>query len=248
MAFILKGAVVLLLSSLAVIQYICTNTDIDSGNIRVTRHNMNMPAIETRPYRQKVRAAAAEATAHRILAAFSERLRTDWYEEIKLEEVARCAGVTIQTVIRRFGGKEGLLKVAAQVIGEEVVATRGVVIGDAPAAIRALIDDYEESGDLVIRILAQENRHLAIKQVTDIGRRSHRDWIEAAFAPWLEGLTPADGRSALDKLVVASDVYVWKLVRRDMGRSVGEYRRILTQMLAAALGATPDDFGKGMLK
>lgn len=209
---------------------------------------MNVSASETRPYRQKARAAAAEATAERILACFTERLRSDWFDEIKLDEVARSAGVTVQTVIRRYGGKAGLLEAAAADIGQEVIATRIVATGDALAAIGALSRDYEASGDLVVRLLAQEDRHPALRQVTEKGRQSHRKWIEAVFEPWLRTASPADRRRAVDRLVIVSDVYVWKLVRRDMGRPAGEYRRILAQMLAEALGTAPEILTGGSAK
>ena len=32
-----------------------------------------------------------------------------WYDEITLDRVADEAGVTVQTIVRRFGGKAGLL-------------------------------------------------------------------------------------------------------------------------------------------
>src|SRR3712207_6615207 len=100
-------------------------------------------AAPRRAYRQSSRAAAAEATGERILLAFRNRLEQGWLEEIRLEDVARDAGVTVQTVIRRFGGKEGLLEVAAQRVGEAVELRRAVEPGDVAAAVAALIGDYE---------------------------------------------------------------------------------------------------------
>jgi AcrR family transcriptional regulator len=64
----------------------------------------------TRPYRQTARAEAAEATARRIIRAFSDLLHSQWFDEVTLEEVARLGRVTVRTVIRRFGGKDGLLE------------------------------------------------------------------------------------------------------------------------------------------
>ena len=65
---------------------------------------------ETRTYRQTARAKAAEETGIRIVEAFMARMEDCWFEEIRLEDVASDAGVTVQTVIRRFGGKDGLLE------------------------------------------------------------------------------------------------------------------------------------------
>jgi AcrR family transcriptional regulator len=62
-----------------------------------------------RPYRQKSRAASADATARRIVQAFSDLLHSQWYDQVTLGEVARLASLTPRTVLRRFGGKDGLL-------------------------------------------------------------------------------------------------------------------------------------------
>ncbi len=200
---------------------------------------MNMTAPK-RAYRQSARAVAAEATAARILDAFTRQLHARWYDEIRLEEVARDAEVTVQTVIRRFGGKEGLLAAAYRRLGEEIMLRREVAEGDATGAVASIIDDYEAVGDLVMRTLAQEDRFPAIREVTDGGRRMHRLWIEAAFRPWLDLLRAQERRRALDALVVAGDIYVWKLIRRDMGRPVTEYRTVMETMFAAAIGLSPE--------
>lgn len=201
-------------------------------------------ATPRRAYRQTGRAAAAEATGERILLAFRRRLEESWFEEIRLEDIARDAGVTVQTVIRRFGGKEGLLDVAAQRIAEAVETRREATPGAVVAAVRAVIRDYEASGDLIMRMLAQEDRYPAIRRVTDIGRAGHRGWVSRLFAPWLNRQPQARRERMLDALVVAMDLYVWKLLRRDMERSVQELEQLMLQMIAAALGVAPADLDR----
>lgn len=197
-------------------------------------------AVPRRAYRQSARAAAAEATGERILDAFAAQLRERWYDEIRLEEVARDAGVTVQTVLRRFGSKERLLDAMHERLGREIRGRREVRSGDVCGAIDSLVEDYEEVGDLVMRTLAQEDRYPACRKMTDIGRAMHRAWIGKAFEPWLEAMAPEDRRRATDALVVAGDIYVWKLIRKDMKRPVAEYRALVENMCAAAIGVPPE--------
>jgi AcrR family transcriptional regulator len=189
-----------------------------------------------RVYRQSVRAAAAEATRERIIDAFANCFRGQWFDEIRLDDVAREAGVTIQTVLRRFGSKEGLINALHERLGDEIQQRRRVRPGEAGAAISVLIDDYEQVGDLVVRTLAQEDRYPAIHAITDVGRAAHRAWMADAFAPWLTPLAEDARTRALDGLIVASDVYVWKLLRKDMRRSISDYREQMEKLSAAALG------------
>lgn len=188
-----------------------------------------------RGYRQGARAAATAATGERILQAFLQRIRTQWFDEITLDAIAADAGVTVQTVVRRFGGKEGLLTAACAQIREDILARRRVAAGDIPNAIDALARDYEALGELVMHMLAQEGRYPAIRVITDTGRRSHRDWVAELFAPWLGKLAPATRRSTLDALVVATDLYVWALIRRDLGRSLSDYKSLVLRNIDAAL-------------
>jgi AcrR family transcriptional regulator len=189
-----------------------------------------------RAYRQSARARAAEATAERILDAFAAQMEERWFDEIRLENVARAAEVTAQTVIRRFGNKEGLLDALQQRIGEVVGERRDVPEGAVDAAVASLIEDYEQHGDIVMRVLAQEDRFAACRAATDFGRSEHRKWIAKVFRPWLAPMAPDARQRAEDALVVAGDLYVWKLVRRDMRRPIPEYRAIMEAMLAAAIG------------
>ena len=194
-----------------------------------------------RPYRQTARAAATEATGERILDVFTAALRDSWFDAITLDEIAREAGVTVQTVIRRFGSKEGLLEAAQDRFGAEIRQRREVPVGDADRAVAAIIEDYEAVGDLIMRVLAQEERYAPLRAVTDEGRAMHRHWLGSTFAPWLDRLEEPGRTTAHDALVVATDIYVWKLIRRDRGRPKSALAALMRRMIAAALMLSPHE-------
>jgi hypothetical protein len=51
----------------------------------------------------------------------------------------------------------------------------------------------------------------------------------------LDGLPPEKARQRLDALVVATDLYVWKLIRRDMRRPIPELQALMERLFHAAL-------------
>ena len=190
---------------------------------------------DVRHYRQRARAQSAEATAHRIVEAFLERLMNQWFDEITLDVVAEDAGVTVQTVVRRFGGKEGLLANAVKSLGAQITARRASPCGDIKQLVHNLIHDYEKTGDSVVRLLALEPRHAALKPFLDFGRSEHRRWVSTAFAQALVKLDDAQQNGALDALVIVTDVYTWKLLRRDMGRSATATAATIQSLIQATV-------------
>jgi AcrR family transcriptional regulator len=189
----------------------------------------------TRQYLQRARAQAAEATGQRIVEAFLARLMTQWFDEITLDRVAADAGVTVQTVVRRFGGKEGLLSDAVRTLAPQIRAQRAAAPGDIDQLVENLIGDYERTGDAVIRLLALEPRHPALKTVLEVGRRGHRQWAGSAFAGALNGIDGPARERALDALVIVTDVYTWKLLRRDMTRSTRATAAAIKNLIRATL-------------
>ncbi|GIE76661.1 hypothetical protein Aph02nite_26110 [Actinoplanes philippinensis] len=169
--------------------------------------------MKTRAYTQTGRAESAAATRQRIVAAAIAALGES--PEVTLADVAARAEVSVQTVLRRFGTRAALIAEAATALAAE----REVPPGDPARAIRALYGQYEQRGDANLRLLAGEDADPHVRRLMDHGRARHRDWVERAFAPAL-GAHPAEEREALlDLLVVATDVYTWKLLRRDRGLS-----------------------------
>src|SRR5258708_1527256 len=120
------------------------------------------------------RAEAAATTAERILDAAVEvfwELPTD---QISLDEIARRAGVTVQTVIRRFGTRDGLLAAAVERESEKVRRQRDEAVpGDPAGAVRVLIDHYEAIGDPALKMLAEEEPIPPLKAIADRGRAPH---------------------------------------------------------------------------
>src|SRR3954470_13205998 len=114
-----------------------------------------------RSYNQSARAQSTEATGQRILDAFLTRLMQQWFDEITLDRVAEDAGVTVQTVVRRFGGKEGLLASSVKTLSAQIDARRATPRDgdDVGRAVDNLVGDYERTGDALIRLLALEPRH-----------------------------------------------------------------------------------------
>jgi AcrR family transcriptional regulator len=82
------------------------------------------------------------------------------FEDITLDQVAAGAGVTRQTVIRRFGDKLGPMRETSRVIGEKVREARWRPAADPAGAVAMLVRDYERTGDLVVDILARRTAAL----------------------------------------------------------------------------------------
>lgn len=192
----------------------------------------------TRAYHQTARAEAAEQTRLRILrAAFTlqtERLTS----EISLDDVAGRAEVSVQTILRRFGSRAGLIQESLALANDEVTEERRTSAGDVPAAIRVLVEHYEKRGDFALLMLAQEMAHEHVRQMSETGKQIHRRWVADVFTPQLADLGTAAREEALDLLVVATDVYTWKLLRRDRGLSRPQTERRINSLVTALLVAT----------
>jgi AcrR family transcriptional regulator len=166
------------------------------------------------------RAASAAATRERILDATVEIFWEGPTVQLSLHDIASRAGVTVQTVIRRFGGKDGVVAAAVERETAKVAATRDPALVTSPAqAVRQLVDHYETLGDRVVQMLAEEVRTPALRQVSQHGRRFHREWCGRVFAAALAPLAGRTRERRLAQFVAVCDVYTWKLLRRDAGLS-----------------------------
>ena len=198
-----------------------------------------MKAPPKRPYRMQARAEAAAATGERILDAAVAVFWQRPVDDIPLEEVARRARVSVQTVNRRFGGKQGLLAATAQREADRVRRQRDQApVGDLPGTVRNLVDHYEELGVPVLRLLAQEDRSPALHALADQGRAYHAGWCERVFAPVLEGLRGTERARRLAQLVAVTDVLTWKLLRRDRDLSRRQTELALIELLQPLTGGS----------
>lgn len=190
--------------------------------------------LRRRSYHMQARATAAEATGHRLIGAMQALFAERPFEEITLEAVAARAGVTLQTLLRRFGSKSSLFAAAAEEASARVEAERGEApVGDTRGAVANLFEHYEKWGDVALRLLAQEERSEEIAKITQRGRAIHARWVERVFAPAL-----ARGSAGLRKLrraqlVAICDVYLWKLLRRDLGLSRPDSERAVLEIVQA---------------
>lgn len=183
-----------------------------------------------RPYIQRRRAEAAEATGRRILDA-AARLFLAGGEPPTLDAVAREAGVTVQTLLRRHGSKEGLQRAVVSDARERVRDARWAApVGDVAGAVVNLLDHYEAWGGTSLRLLALEAVSPVAAEAVRDGRALHRGWVEHVFGPRL-GPDPAVRERRLLQLVAVTDVYVWKLLRLDLGRSRPEVEATLVDLV-----------------
>jgi AcrR family transcriptional regulator len=172
-----------------------------------------------RSYVMTARAAKAEATKARILASAMQLYTERAIEDFTLDEVAERSEVTVQTLLRVFGSKDKLILAALGELAANGMSLKPTPPGDVDAAVTAIFDVYETMGDLVIQYLNDERRRPSLVAILQQGRKNHRDWVKSVFAPQLK-LQSGVARSQLSNILdVATDVYVWKLLRRDQALS-----------------------------
>lgn len=171
------------------------------------------------------RAETTARTRDRILDATAQLFWEEPGRDLTLERIAATAGVTVQTVIRHFGGRTGTFEAAVE---REIARVRDerdpAAVSSTRDAVHQLVAHYERLGDRVMVLLAEEHRSAAVAAVLERGRLAHRRWCEEIFANALSGLSGPARRRRLAQLVAVCDVYTWKLLRRDagLGRSATE--------------------------
>jgi hypothetical protein len=133
-----------------------------------------------------------------------------------------------------FGGRSGVVDEALASLLRDLRAQRlRAEPGDLQGAVAALVDHYEQFGDLVIRNLAEQ----ADPELIETGRAGHRRWVQRQFAAQIERQDATRRRFLIDELVCVCDVYVWKLLRRDMGRSRTDVEKTILLMVKAIAGS-----------
>lgn len=199
--------------------------------------------MKSRKYDMSARAQAKVATRDAILTACIDTFAAERSFAVTLAAVAQRAGVTVKTVMRHFGSREALLDAAWSRAYEEVVAERTPPSGDRQAALAVLIAHYERRGDIVLAMLAAEEDDPRAQRMGDWGRLSHRGWVDEVFGRDLPD-EPAERARLTDVLVVATDVYAWKLLRLDRGLAVEDVHDRMLLMTGAILG-TPEELPRG---
>jgi AcrR family transcriptional regulator len=170
-----------------------------------------------RRYVMTARAAKTEETRARIrLSAIQLYRERAAIEDFTLEEVAQRARVAARTILRAWRSKEQLVYAALASMAEQRVSLHRAPPGDVAAAVGAFFDFYEAVGDLLMQRLNDERHRPALTPALDQERENHREAVKTAFAPHFERLQGTPRAQLLTILLIATDVHVWKLLRRDM--------------------------------
>jgi AcrR family transcriptional regulator len=187
-----------------------------------------------RAYRMQARAAATEATRQKILDAAEAAYDELPLDAITLAAVAKRAEVSVQTVLRHFESRDGLFLATLVRLSQQMAGDRDVEPGaDVGEVVGVLVDHYERFGDKVLRTLSQENHVPTLRVLTDFGRTYHLDWCEKAFAPALKGLRGSHRKRRAYQLVALTDIYTWKILRRDRKLSVEQTKLATREMIEA---------------
>ena len=181
------------------------------------------------------RADSAAATGERILDAVTALFWERPTDQVVLRDVADRAGVSVQTVLRRFGSREELIAAAADRATTRTMAQREVPANDLGRAVTALEHHYEEVGAGVLRLLAAAQSSTSLAGLAARGQELHRGWCERTFPDALRGLSDDDRRRRLAQVVAVCDVYTWKLLRLDSGLGRDQTRLALRELLTPLL-------------
>ena len=207
-----------------------------------------------RAYRSTRRAEQVAEKRSAILAAADARFRADGYGAVTMPEIAREAGVAVETIYRAFGSKAGLFTAVI-----DVAVAGGASRAERPVekrpAIRALIEEPDPRRQVELYAATQPGIHrrsgqllraLAAAAGTDPELRALWESIETSrlegqgrFVQMLagrgvlrSGLSIEDGR---DGLWTLTSLAVHDMLVVTRGWSVEGYERWLAAALAALL-------------
>ncbi len=185
-----------------------------------------------RTYTLTNRAKLAAKNDRTILEATADLWKEIPINDISLEKIAERSGVTVRTILRKFGSKEELFKTCIQYDATSIMQTRDQTpAGDISKILDDLLAEYEVMGDAVIRTLASEQEMAIARDILATGRLYHQAWCARVFKKYLPRVQTKNYSIRLMAFVSATDIYLWKLLRRDLHLNVHQTRAVLQELL-----------------
>jgi AcrR family transcriptional regulator len=189
-----------------------------------------------RKYEQTARAQSQERTREALLAAATDAFFGDRWRKTSLNMLAQAAGVTKQTLLRHFGSKDGLL-LHAFMRGSIAVRDQrwSAPQGDIAGTVENVVEHYEAWGERSMKVGAWQSRTGSLAQLSAAARQFHYDWVDYAFAPWLERLAEPEHARSRAILISLCDVQTWWILSHDLGLDHDEVVATLTSALERQL-------------
>src|SRR6478752_44910 len=117
----------------------------------------------SRPARCRVHSPISRASRARSVRRLFDScqpttaMRRQFRPDVRLDEIAQAAGVSVGTVLRILGSRQLLLdEVAALALRDVEAEFADVRPGDLRGVVRAYFNHYEKAGDLVVRNIVDE--------------------------------------------------------------------------------------------
>lgn len=196
----------------------------------------NTKSSAKRQYRSTVQAEVAELTRQRLHEATLALYIEFPLDQITLNQVAERAGVTVQTILRHYKNKEGLIYAVGKKLGDEIFQQRDAApVGDLEGLLANLMEHYESIGRISLRSLGLEGRTAEIDEFLREARTYHRNWVKRVFEPYIARAEVDEQEILIAQLVVICDVYTWKLLRLDSGLTREQTELALYEMITALL-------------
>jgi AcrR family transcriptional regulator len=183
------------------------------------------------------RGSEQAGTKRRIAEAALELFKTRDYDDVSLNEIARAAGVSHQTVVNHFESKAGVLPACAEVFSEQVAALElDVTPGDPVSVVHVTCARYEHTGDANARWADTATRVPGLEPLIARGRDNFQRWLLEVVGELLPGDDePQERGRVLLGVYAALEVHTWRVLRRDLGLSQAETERQLTDLVLGVL-------------
>ena len=183
------------------------------------------------------RSDAEGGTRRRIAEAALLLFKERDYDDVSLNEIARAAGVSHQTVLNHCENKAGVLLAAGELFSEEIRDLEAdAVAGDVTSVVHTTCVRYEALGDANARWAAMGTRAPEVAEGLARGRLGFQAWLAEMLGDQLPGDDdPDERRRVLLGLHAALDVFTWKLLRRDLGLSQEQTETQLTDLVLGVL-------------
>ncbi len=125
----------------------------------------------TRKYNSSLRDQQAAMTRERVLEGLIRVIVSDGVGELSVPSVAAEAGVSVPTIYRHFGSKQGLV----DALGEHVVSRSGLAVdlSSPPESVEGLVDLI---ADMYRKSAAMEPA-LRAAMATDVGQQARRRFM-----------------------------------------------------------------------